>query len=97
MNPCSHVFYDDDYVPCAFKVPYVTCQTYVIIDPKKHTILFSKNHDEIREMASLTKIMTTLVSINLAKDMKLNLKTHYFKVSKNAAKMIGTSANLTEN
>ncbi|MFM7851428.1 MAG: hypothetical protein ACKO96_05780 [Flammeovirgaceae bacterium] len=34
-----------------------------MIEPKKSQILFSKNHDEIREMASLTKIMTCLVSI----------------------------------
>lgn len=48
-------------------------------------------------MASLTKIMTCVVSINLATEMKLDIKSHYFKVSRNAARTIGTSANLAEN
>jgi D-alanyl-D-alanine carboxypeptidase len=50
--------------------------------------------DEVREMASLTKIMTCLVSIKLAKQHKLDIKPHFFKVSKNAAECTGTSANL---
>lgn len=33
------------------------------MDPKKNKILFSKKGEEIREMASLTKIMTCVVSL----------------------------------
>jgi len=48
-------------------------------------------------MASLTKIMTCLVSLHLATELKLDLHKTWFKVSKKAADTIGTSANLTEN
>lgn len=48
-------------------------------------------------MASLTKIMTCLVSLHLASEMKLDIHKTWFKVSKRAADTIGTSANLTEN
>ena len=48
-------------------------------------------------MASLTKIMTCIVSLQLAQDMKLNINKTWFKVSQLAANMTGTSANLTEN
>ena len=34
----------------------------MIIEPKKNKLVFSKKADEVREMASLTKIMTCLVS-----------------------------------
>lgn len=53
--------------------------------------------DEIREMASLTKIMTALVTVELAAELKINIDKTYFKVSKNAAQTIGTTANLVEN
>jgi D-alanyl-D-alanine carboxypeptidase len=59
--------------------------------------VFSKKADEVREMASLTKIMTCLVSLHLANEMKLDINKTWFKVSKRAADTIGTSANLTEN
>lgn len=48
-------------------------------------------------MASLTKIMTCMVSLQLAQDMKLNIDKTWFRVSQQAANMTGTSANLTEN
>lgn len=67
------------------------------MDPKRNKVLFSKKSEEIREMASLTKIMTCLVSLQLATDLKLNIHKAFFKVSNLAANTIGTSANLTEN
>lgn len=63
QNPCRFKFVDEDYKPNAFAAPSVTCQSYVVIDPKKTGILFSKAPDEIREMASLTKTMTCVVAI----------------------------------
>jgi D-alanyl-D-alanine carboxypeptidase len=67
------------------------------MDPRKNKILFSKKAEEIREMASLTKIMTCVVSLQLAADLKLNIHKTWFRVSQLAANIIGTSANLTEN
>jgi len=45
-------------------------------------------------MASLTKIMTCYVSIQLASEFGLDLEKTWFLVSKKAAEMGGTSANL---
>lgn len=47
-------------------------------------------------MASLTKIMTCIVSIQLAATLKLNMAKTYFRVSQSASRTIGTSANLIE-
>jgi serine-type D-Ala-D-Ala carboxypeptidase (penicillin-binding protein 5/6) len=47
-------------------------------------------------MASLTKIVTAIVTIKLAQEFKLNLNNTFFKVSKNAAETPGTTANLIE-
>ncbi len=44
-------------------LPIVTCKTYCIMDGLRGRNLFSKNEGEVREMASLTKIMTAIVSI----------------------------------
>jgi D-alanyl-D-alanine carboxypeptidase len=67
------------------------------MEPKKNKIIFQKKGDEVREMASLTKIMTCLVSIHLANELRLDIHKTWFKVSKKASDTIGTSANLTEN
>ena len=45
-------------------------------------------------MASLTKMMTALVSLELAYEMRLDIRSTYFKVSTKAATTIGTTANL---
>jgi len=48
-------------------------------------------------MASLTKIMTCLVTLQLCAELKLNMYKTWFRVSGYAAGMNGTSANLIEN
>jgi D-alanyl-D-alanine carboxypeptidase len=48
-------------------------------------------------MASLTKIMTMMVTLKICKEMKLDMKKTWFRVSALAASTIGTSADLTEN
>ena len=67
------------------------------MDTRKNRVLFSKRPDEIREMASLTKIVTAIVTIQLAQELKLNINKTYFKVSKFASETPGTTANLMEN
>jgi hypothetical protein len=39
--PCNTLFIDD-YVPSAFNYPFVSCQTYVIMDPRKNKVFFGK-------------------------------------------------------
>ena len=48
-------------------------------------------------MASLTKMMTAITSIELAQELKLDLHKTFFKVSNRAATTIGTTANLISN
>ena len=47
-------------------------------------------------MASLTKMMTALVCLDLSKELHLDIHETYFRVSAKAAGTIGTTANLIE-
>ena len=47
-------------------------------------------------MASLTKMMTAIVSLELSADLRLDIRNTFFKVSQKAAGTIGTTANLVE-
>ena len=49
------------------------------------------------EIASLTKIMTAFVVCNLLSDYNIEPKKVFLRVSKRAATIGGTSANLKEN
>ena len=51
----------------------------------------------VREMASLTKIMTSIVVFHLCEQYKVNMYKTWFSVSAEAANMTGTSACLKEN
>ena len=47
-------------------------------------------------MASLTKMMTAIVSIELAQELNLDIRSTYFKVSIKASTTPGTTANLLD-
>ena len=47
-------------------------------------------------MASLTKMMTALVALELSAEMRLDIRNTYFKVSLKAAQTIGTTACLVD-
>mmetsp|Transcript_1840 Transcript_1840/g.1729 ORF Transcript_1840/g.1729 Transcript_1840/m.1729 type:complete len:197 (-) Transcript_1840:488-1078(-) len=66
------------------------------MEKETSSILCSKNDEEIREVASLTKIMTCLVTILLLKKLKMDSDKTYLNVSKTAASMVGTSASLKQ-
>lgn len=57
---------EDPYSPSLYVLPIVSCKTYCIMDATKGKLLWNKNESEPREIASLTKIMTCIVSLNLA-------------------------------
>ena len=52
------------------------------------------NASSRREIASITKMMTTLLTHRLCIKYKINTKKCYFRVTINAANMRGTSAEL---
>jgi len=65
--------------------------------PRKNKVLYSKGDSTVREMASLTKIMTSMVVFHLCNEYNVNMYKTWFRVSAEAANMIGTSACLKEN
>jgi len=56
-----------------------------VIDSHHSRVLQGKNKDEVREMASLTKMMTTIVTLELASEQRLDIRSTYFKVSYKAS------------
>lgn len=65
----DHVVLEDDYTPSLWQLPQVSCKTYCIIDGIKGKSLYHKGDSEIREIASLTKIMTAHVALQLTKQL----------------------------
>ncbi|TNV77075.1 hypothetical protein FGO68_gene8001 [Halteria grandinella] len=74
--------------------PFVTAKSWAIMDGRTGEILFGKCENDRREIASLTKIMTAFVVIQIIRKIKLNSKKTLLQVSKNAASIGGTSAKL---
>jgi D-alanyl-D-alanine carboxypeptidase (penicillin-binding protein 5/6) len=74
--------------------PFVTAKSWAIMDGRTGEILFGKCENDRREIASLTKIMTAFVVIQIIRKIKLNAKKTLLQVSKNAASIGGTSAKL---
>lgn len=58
--------------------------------------MHEKHADEVREMASLTKMMTAIVTIELCEELKIDMKSTFFKVSERASSTIGTTAYVVE-
>lgn len=90
----SHNVIDEEYTPSATNYPFVSCKSYVVLDADRNKSLHSKSDDHIREMASLTKIMTCLCSLLLARELNLNPNKTFFTVSKDCAGCTGTTAYL---
>ena len=59
-------------------LPQVSCKAYCIIDGNKGKELYSKGDSEVREIASLTKIMTATVCLRLAKIFDMDINNTYF-------------------
>ena len=74
--------------------PSVTAKSWSIVDGKSGDVLFGKGENEKREMASITKVMTSFVTLQICQRIKLDMRRTMFKVSKSSASMGGTSAKL---
>jgi hypothetical protein len=75
--------------------PHCSAQSWAIYDQKSHTLMFGKNEKERREVASITKIMTCYVTLQLMEKFNKNDET-LIEVSANASSVHGTSADLLE-
>ena len=81
--------------------PYVSATNWVILDKKKGDILFGKCETEVRQVASLTKIMTSFCVLNLV-DKFENISGYaglgsQIKIMKPVSEVIGTTAKLQNN
>jgi len=75
--------------------PHCSSSAWSIYDQKTHTLMFGKNEKERREVASITKIMTCYVTLQLMEKYKRKDET-LIEVSGDAASVHGTSAELIE-
>jgi D-alanyl-D-alanine carboxypeptidase (penicillin-binding protein 5/6) len=75
-------------------VPNITAKSCIVVDVLNGKTLFQKNENTKREIASLTKLMTAHVVIDLVHKMNIDPNITYVEVSYNASTQIGTSADL---
>ena len=75
--------------------PIVTCESWSVYDPVTKKFLGGKNDDRPREIASISKIMTCIVCLEIADEQQISLET-IVSIPEEAAKIKGTSANLEE-
>mmetsp|Transcript_8203 Transcript_8203/g.16162 ORF Transcript_8203/g.16162 Transcript_8203/m.16162 type:complete len:306 (+) Transcript_8203:960-1877(+) len=76
-------------------LPPASSSSWSIVNADNGQLLWGKNEDEARDMASLTKMMTCLMTTQLVKEEICSLDT-ILKVSRKASTMSGTSARLRE-
>ena len=74
--------------------PFVTAKSWSICDGRTGEILFGKCENDRREIASLTKIMTCFVVVQIIRKIRLNAQRTFLQVSKHAATVGGSSAKL---
>jgi D-alanyl-D-alanine carboxypeptidase len=77
--------------------PIVTAAAWGIHDANTGEILWEKNAEEQREMASLTKIMTCFLSSHLLTRFNEDPETLTFHVNQISARVCGTHSGLREN
>ncbi len=77
-------------------LPYVTAQSWSIYDSKTSKYISGKKENYKREVASITKMMTFYTTLKLLDRYNIDPATTIITVSRNASRMIGTSACLRE-
>lgn len=75
--------------------PDVTAVSWAIYDPVDKQVLASKSLNLKREIASITKIMTCILILEIAEENSISLKDT-ITITPIAARMPGTTANLEE-
>ncbi|MCL2755050.1 MAG: D-alanyl-D-alanine carboxypeptidase [Oscillospiraceae bacterium] len=75
--------------------PQISAASAIVMDARTGKVLFSHNADEVRAIASLTKVMTTLLTLEAGiTDESLDVP---FRVDNNAVHVEGTTMGLREN
>jgi len=74
-----------------FVHPNISAKSALIFDIHSNKVIYSKDENKKLPIASLTKLMTTLII------SEENLDFEIFKVSKNSSEIVGSTMNLQEN
>ena len=79
--------------------PFITARSWVMMDMKNSEILFAKQEKVQRQVASLTKIMTSCVVLDLADQYQLDIDDIKINIlpSSTTPMLGGTSAELLPN
>ena len=77
-----------------FNTPSLTCEAWGAFDGNTSEIILGKNYTTRREIASLTKIMTCYTVIQLSRTLRIDMKSQFVVISKKAAYINGTKAEL---
>eukprot|EP00347_Sterkiella_histriomuscorum_P021250 403334674 len=77
--------------------PFVSAQSWAMLDKNSGEVVFGRNENDQRQVASLTKIMTAYVVLDILQRYKINEHQVIITVLPQSARLIGTSANLMEN
>ena len=75
-------------------MPRITAESWTIFDVTNKKQLYGKKQQVVREMASLTKIMTCYICLNFIKKYNLDIDNIHVIVSYDASLVKGTTANL---
>ncbi|KAL4500476.1 hypothetical protein ABPG72_003427 [Tetrahymena utriculariae] len=78
------------------KPPKITSRSWIILNGKNKKLVAGQNENQVREIASLTKMMTCYLVVHYIRKLNLIPEKTYFKVSAHAANQPGTTAGLTE-
>lgn len=74
----------------------ISAKQCILVDRLTGQTILNKNSSVMRECASLTKIMTAHLALQIADRLGFDITLVYLQVSKKSARMIGTSANLVK-
>jgi len=75
-------------------LPRVSAMSWAVIDGNTGKLLFGKQEQQRREIASLTKIMTCLTVLQLSDVLALDIHVTKVNIEQGVDEIIGTSANL---
>jgi D-alanyl-D-alanine carboxypeptidase len=78
-------------------IPFVSAYTWAIMDQSTGELLFGRCETESRQVASLTKIMTAYVVLDMTIRYQLDEHKTLIKVHPLVCELNGTSANLLPN
>ncbi|TNV83654.1 hypothetical protein FGO68_gene7521 [Halteria grandinella] len=74
--------------------PFISASSWIIVDKTTGEVLFAKNENEQRQVASLTKIMTCVVILKLIEKFGIGEHKEIVKVLPSISTINGTTANI---